>query len=48
MNNPTFVVAFVEYSSAVEVENHHHLEKVDKTHIVHQKPLDEGRRRPAT
>ena len=48
MNNPTSVVAFVEYSSVVEVENHHHLEKVDKTHLVHKKPLDEGRCRLAT
>ena len=30
MNDPTLVVAFVEYSSVVEVENHHHLEKVIK------------------
>ena len=43
MNNSTSVDAFVEYSSTVEVENHHHLEKVDKTHFVHQKPLAGGR-----
>ncbi|RVW39704.1 hypothetical protein CK203_115998 [Vitis vinifera] len=42
MNNPTLVVAFVEYSSVVEVENHHYLEKVDKTHLVHKRPLVGG------
>ena len=37
MNNSTSIVAFVEYSSVVEVANHHHLEEVEKTHLFHNK-----------